>query len=164
MILYSKTTNGFYDTDINKVVPSDVVEVSKEWREQCLNEQALGKEIKPDKDGLPKTEVHVNTTEENKLEAIQKVEDKFKSELLGLIESTALQPSHSYYCDEDSRNWLSFCIASGLSARLLCINKGGVTQRVLHTNEQLKQVAIDILAKIEAEYDIMDSAKQSIEK
>ena len=164
-IYYSASTKGFYDTALKGyTLPDDAKEVSEEWRAECLLREREGKVIVADDNGLPIAKTHVNTPEEAKLEAIIKIEDKFRTALLGTVKSNALQQPHDYYCDNDSRNWLSFCIATGGDAQLDCMNNGGVKQRLLHTNAQLKQVAIDIMAKIEAEYVIMDDAKKGLDK
>ena len=54
MIYYSKTTNGFYDSAINKVLPEDAAEISKELHVSLMAEQSVGKQITADsKTGLP---------------------------------------------------------------------------------------------------------------
>ena len=53
-MLYSKTTGGFYDTEIHgEAVPSDCVEISKERHAELLAEQSSGKFIVGDEEGLP---------------------------------------------------------------------------------------------------------------
>lgn len=54
MIYYSKTTKGFYSTEINGTnIPSDKVEITKEYYNELFAEQSKGKEIKPDNNGYP---------------------------------------------------------------------------------------------------------------
>jgi hypothetical protein len=51
---YSKTTNGFYDSDINEDMPSDVVDVTDADYAELFSAQALGKTIQADSNGNPK--------------------------------------------------------------------------------------------------------------
>lgn len=54
MITYSKTTRGFYDSEIHRVnVPDDAVEISKSDHANLLAAQAVGKVIQPDAAGYP---------------------------------------------------------------------------------------------------------------
>jgi hypothetical protein len=56
MIYYSKTTKGFYCTEIHGTnIPSDCVEISVETHQALLNEQSEGKQIVPDENGYPIT-------------------------------------------------------------------------------------------------------------
>ena len=52
-MLYSKTTKGFYNTDINTIIPSDAVEISDELYESLMNGQSTGKIIQQDSSGNP---------------------------------------------------------------------------------------------------------------
>lgn len=53
MILYSKSTGGFYDTTISgDNVPSDVIEISTEQHTELLAGQSDGKQIVVDDDGV----------------------------------------------------------------------------------------------------------------
>ena len=53
-MFYSKTTGGFYDTDIHgSAIPEDAVEISIEAHAELLAAQTAGKVIVGDKDGLP---------------------------------------------------------------------------------------------------------------
>lgn len=53
-MLYSKTTNAFYDPVINAGgIPEDAVEISVEAHAELLAAQSAGKVIVGDKDGLP---------------------------------------------------------------------------------------------------------------
>ena len=54
MLSYSKTTRGFYDSEIHgDAVPTDAVEITAEEHMALLNAQAAGKAIVPDVDGRP---------------------------------------------------------------------------------------------------------------
>ena len=54
MIYYSKSTKGFYTTEIHGTnTPSDCVQITKEQHTNLLNEQSQGKQIVPDKNGYP---------------------------------------------------------------------------------------------------------------
>ena len=56
MIYYSKTTKGFYTTEIHGTnIPSDCVEISAETHQRLLEEQSQGKQIVPDEKGYPIT-------------------------------------------------------------------------------------------------------------
>lgn len=50
---YSKTTSGFYNSDINEIMPNDCVEISDEFYAALLNGQSEGKVITADADGFP---------------------------------------------------------------------------------------------------------------
>lgn len=50
---YSKTTNGFYHSDINEIMPNDVVEITDALHADLLKSQSDGKHIKPDMQGMP---------------------------------------------------------------------------------------------------------------
>lgn len=52
-MFYSKTTNSFYDPEINSVIPEDAVEITvKKWQ-KLLSDQASGKIITSDSNGNP---------------------------------------------------------------------------------------------------------------
>lgn len=51
-IFYSSSTKGFYVDSINKNIPVDAIEISKEQHQELLNEQSQGKEIKLKNGGL----------------------------------------------------------------------------------------------------------------
>lgn len=54
-MFYSKTTGGFYDSEIHgESIPSDAVEISKEEHASLLAAQSAGKVIVADKKGKPK--------------------------------------------------------------------------------------------------------------
>jgi hypothetical protein len=56
MIYYSKSTKGFYTTEIHGTnTPSDCVQITKELHADLLNDQSQGKQIVPDKNGYPIT-------------------------------------------------------------------------------------------------------------
>jgi hypothetical protein len=50
---YAKSTNGFYDPEINKTIPADAVEVTPVVYKQLFDGQSAGKVIKADADGRP---------------------------------------------------------------------------------------------------------------
>ena len=52
-MFYSKTTNGFYDPEINKTTPADVVEISDAEHEAMLDGQTAGMIIVSDASGKP---------------------------------------------------------------------------------------------------------------
>ena len=53
-MLYSKSTNGFYDKDIHgDNVPADVVEISHEFYQSLFEGQSEGKLISSNEDGYP---------------------------------------------------------------------------------------------------------------
>lgn len=52
-IFFSKTTNGFYDSDINTVIPEDAVEVSSSDYQQLLADQQNGQVIVANEQGYP---------------------------------------------------------------------------------------------------------------
>lgn len=50
---YAASTKGFYDPDINQVIPQDAVRISREEYVALLDGQASGKQIVPDNSGRP---------------------------------------------------------------------------------------------------------------
>ena len=50
---FSKSTNGFYDNNINSVIPSDAVEITDDFHLELLNGQSSGKIISSDENGYP---------------------------------------------------------------------------------------------------------------
>lgn len=52
-MLYSETTGGFYDPEINSDIPIDVVEISQQEYELLLIGQTQGLVISPGPDGVP---------------------------------------------------------------------------------------------------------------
>ncbi len=54
-IFYSKTTGGFYDTDVHAEdqIPADAIEISEAAHAALIESQCLGKTIVSDADGYP---------------------------------------------------------------------------------------------------------------
>lgn len=52
-VFYSAITGGFYDPDVNNQIPSDVVEITDEYRWELIAGQSEGKLIAPDNTGYP---------------------------------------------------------------------------------------------------------------
>jgi len=52
-IFFSKSTNGFYNSEINTPIPSDAVEITDEQHTGLLEGQANGKQVASDADGNP---------------------------------------------------------------------------------------------------------------
>lgn len=50
---YSKTTNSFYDSEINPVIPTESVEITEKNWQSLIDAQANGKVIKADQNGNP---------------------------------------------------------------------------------------------------------------
>ena len=57
MKYYSKSKNGFYDSEINKDIPSDKVELAETVYRELLDGQSNGMRIVGDSNGNPKLEV-----------------------------------------------------------------------------------------------------------
>lgn len=53
MILFSKSTNGFYNTRVNKIIPEDAVEITEEEHKRLLEVQAVGGRITSDANNRP---------------------------------------------------------------------------------------------------------------
>jgi hypothetical protein len=71
---YSASTGGFYTSDINPVMPADVVEITEEYYQSLLEGQSNGQQIVADAQGYPIliTPVPVPpTAEQNKATASQ---------------------------------------------------------------------------------------------
>ncbi|KAF2393080.1 MULTISPECIES: tail fiber assembly protein [Pseudomonas] len=52
-MFYSKSTSGFYDPSIHTTMPSDVVEISREYWIELLDGQSSGKMIVGNDEGYP---------------------------------------------------------------------------------------------------------------
>ena len=52
-MFYSASKNGFYDKNIHLTMPEDSVEISDELYSEVFAQQSIGKQIVPDKNGLP---------------------------------------------------------------------------------------------------------------
>lgn len=63
-IYFSKITNAFYDSDIHKTMPEDVVQIEREEHKRLLNEQSNGKIITSNSKGKPIATDIVKTDEE----------------------------------------------------------------------------------------------------
>ncbi len=50
---YSKSTRGFYSSDVHKTMPGDAVEITPEQYRAMFAAQAEGKVISPDENGYP---------------------------------------------------------------------------------------------------------------
>lgn len=50
---YSKSTNGFYDSEINSTFPQDAIEITDQQWEDLLDGQSKGKVISSDEQGNP---------------------------------------------------------------------------------------------------------------
>ena len=59
---YSKSTNGFYDPEINTTIPDDAVEITVEKWQSLMTAQANGQMIKADKAGNPVAVDHPDPT------------------------------------------------------------------------------------------------------
>lgn len=53
MLVFSATTNGFYETSVNRDIPSDAVEITQELHKALMEGQASGKIVSAKADGLP---------------------------------------------------------------------------------------------------------------
>lgn len=63
---YSASTNAFYETDINKIIPADSVEITDEEWQSLLAGQSEGMVLKAGSDGKPSLGELVITEEEKK--------------------------------------------------------------------------------------------------
>ena len=52
-MFYSKSTNGFYTSEIHTTMPSDVVEINAQAHALLMSSQASGLRIQPDTNGMP---------------------------------------------------------------------------------------------------------------
>lgn len=73
-MFYSKSTNGFYDSEIHgSNIPKDAVEISKDLWNSLLDQQANGKSIKADKSGKPIAVDRPKKTKDEIISTYQKV-------------------------------------------------------------------------------------------
>lgn len=94
MKYYSATTNGFYDPEINTIIPEGAVEITDEYWQELLDGQSEGKTIEADSKGYP-IAVTVPLTKEQTIEAI----------------NTAVQNA----LDEGAQSWGYSSIVAGAS-------------------------------------------------
>lgn len=66
-MLYSSSTNGFYDAEVNPIIPEDTVEISHEDWQSLLKAQSQGKIIQPDGNGYPTAISRPDPTKEEKI-------------------------------------------------------------------------------------------------
>jgi len=53
-MFYAKSTGGFYDKSIHSVIPSDAVEITKEYYAELMAGQSEGQLIQADNKGFPR--------------------------------------------------------------------------------------------------------------
>jgi len=93
---YSKTTGGFYDPEINIIIPQDVVAVTNDNYEALFTAQAMGKVIKPDAQGNPEAVTFIPSAEQLHaalLVSAKKALEKSDVVVLRCIEDGILLPS-----------------------------------------------------------------------
>jgi hypothetical protein len=89
-LYYSKLTKGFYNSEIHKNMPSDIVEITPELHQELLNGQSNGKIISTDLNGNPVVEeptlveLEKNLTPEEQLQIDNKQSAINKLKALGL--------------------------------------------------------------------------------
>lgn len=59
MLYFSRSTLGFYDSEINSTIPNDAVEITALQRRNLLAEQTTGKQIVADSNGFPIAQIPV---------------------------------------------------------------------------------------------------------
>ncbi|GAB3469160.1 hypothetical protein GCM10027398_17720 [Azotobacter salinestris] len=69
-IFYSATTNGFYDSALNKTMPADAVKITHEQRAELLAGHSARKLIKPGAGGRPTLQSPPEPTVEQKRHAV----------------------------------------------------------------------------------------------
>lgn len=82
MIYFSKSTNGFYDSDFNSVIPNDAVEITKEYHLSLLDAQSTGKCIVADSRGRPITKDAPKIIKKDKTQKEHELQRKLTPELL----------------------------------------------------------------------------------
>ena len=75
-MLYSSSTNGFYDPEVNTKIPEDAVEISFEVWQSLLEAQSQGKVISSDAKGKPIASDRKPPTKEELLIQFQKAAQK----------------------------------------------------------------------------------------
>lgn len=53
MIYYSKSSNGFYDSEIHTVIPEDVLEIPVFYHQSLIDGQSAGMQITSNEEGFP---------------------------------------------------------------------------------------------------------------
>lgn len=76
MIYYAASTNGFYDSDINPVIPDDAVTITAERHQELIDGQSITQVIAADQNGYPVLRAPVPvppTAQQNKDNAINRL-------------------------------------------------------------------------------------------
>lgn len=101
MIYYSKTTNGFYDSAINKILPEDAAEISKETHAALMAAQSEGMQIIADsKTGEPvhvdpKTLIDPAELEASRVDALYRAAMYYQDSKIDINLSAEMQKSES---------------------------------------------------------------------
>lgn len=131
-IFFSRKANGFFDTNINKSMPDDVVKITKERHSELLSLQSSSRVISGDDDGFPIIIDHIKTNEEIILEK----EAKIKQRIISLTVTTG--SGNKFKADEISQY--------RMAKTIICLDSGGATPwKLLNNNwgniskEELKE-------------------------
>ena len=79
---FSKTTNGFYSSDINSVMPHDAVPITDSQYQALLTAQANGKVIQGDTNGNPVAVDHVVSQSDQIKQQIKALEASITSRMM----------------------------------------------------------------------------------
>ena len=165
-MFYSKSTNGFYLSEIHKTnIPDDAVEITKEQHAALLNAQSEGMTIQGDDQGRPYAAFPEYTLEETKTNKLADLAAyRFQKETAGITlngitirtdrESQAMISGAKSYLDANPESVIDWKGANGWAqidrATLLTIGQGvGAYVQACFSREQAHSAAIEALTTAE---------------
>lgn len=152
-IFYSKTTRGFYLSEVHgDNRPADCVEITEARYKDLLEGQRQGRMIVPGADGSPTTASVEDAQEETLDRAIEKQKKRLSfgytdAQQMGFV-SAALGAPHLYGGSLESQIDLGLCeriaSATGRDVAFGCTNiSDGLHEPIMHTPEQMLQALLD---------------------
>lgn len=159
-MLYSKSANGFYDSEIHgDNIPADAVEITEEKHVALLEGQSQGKIISADENGYPiLTDPPKPTAEQIKQAQLALVGAACAAAITGGFQSSALGKVYTYPSTQNDQANLNANVVSSLLPSLpanwttlqICGDTNGKWDYMPHTAAQIQQVGIDGKAAIMA--------------
>jgi hypothetical protein len=144
-LFYSKTTTGFYHTDMHGGnIPADAVPITDEEHASLLQGEAQGLKIAADGNGVPFLEQRTISLDEARAAQALVVGMACKQAIVGGFVSDALGSEHTYASKPEDQVNLIGAVASGLpSVDFWCADQDGAWSLAPHTAAQIHQVLAD---------------------
>lgn len=147
---FSKTTRGWYHSDIHSEMPEDAIEVSDEVHRAIMAEHDKGMRIVGDENGNPMAVPHVDALEfeEAKKHVLKVLQSNYHQALAEDFHCDALGAPHYYSSAITEQLKMAIGLALATSGGpppnvcLLCEDELGDRRLREHDNKQLGQVAL----------------------